>query len=130
MNRVAIAAAFAAVAAGWLVVGSAEPAHAMVQFKNAFAAKYVKADSGDAQDQAFAAEVEKVKCNVCHTGNSKKMRNAYGAAIDQFIEKTDKDPAKIAEALNKAADVKSDPNDPNSLTFGQLLEQGKLPGSK
>jgi len=104
-----------------------ETATAMPPFKKAFDAKYVKPDSANDKEKSFAAEAKKVNCNVCHKGKSKKMRNAYGEAVDKFIEKTEKDPAKIEEALNKAAAEKSKPDDPNSPTFGELIEQGQLP---
>jgi len=112
-----------------LVGPAAEPAKAIKPFRDAFIAKYVKADSSDAKDKAFAAAVDKAKCNVCHVGSSKKDRNAYGAALDSLLErKTDKDDKeKIAAALDKAAEMKCDPNDPNAPTFGQLLSDGKLP---
>jgi hypothetical protein len=56
------------------------------------------------------------------------MRNVYGQALDQLIEKTEKDPAKIEAALDEVAKQKSNPDDANSPTFGELLAQGKLPG--
>ncbi|MBL9123394.1 MAG: hypothetical protein JNG90_07155 [Planctomycetaceae bacterium] len=104
-----------------------ETAQAMPPFKKAFDAKYVKPDSADDKEKAFAAEAKKVNCNVCHKGKSKKMRNAYGEAVDKFIEKNEKDPAKIEEALTKAAQEKSKPDDAASPTFGELIEQGQLP---
>lgn len=108
---------------------AAKPAKAIKQFRDAFIAKYVKADSADAKDKAFAAAVDKAKCNLCHKGSSKEDRNAYGAALAKLLDrKTDKnDKEKIAAALDKVAEMRCDPNDPNAPTFGQLLSDGKLP---
>jgi hypothetical protein len=116
-------------AIAFLAGPAAQPAKAIKHFRDAFIAKYVKPDSSDAKDQAFAAAVEKAKCNLCHAGRSKKDRNPYGAALDNFVDRdTDKDnKEKIAAALDKAAEVKSDANDPGSPTFGQLISEGKLP---
>ncbi len=109
-----------------LAVGRVETARAMPPFKKVFDTKYVKPD-GDEKQKAFAASVKKHNCNVCHKGKTKKMRNAYGEALDKLIEKTEKDPKKIEEALNKVAEQKSKPDDATSPTFGELIEQGQLP---
>lgn len=108
---------------------AAQPAKAIKQFRDEFVAKYVKPDSSDAKDKAFAAAVETAKCNLCHMGKSKKDRNPYGVALDELLDrKADKDSKeKIAAALDKAAETKSDSNDPGSPTFGQLISDGKLP---
>lgn len=113
-----------------LLVGpAAQPAKAIKQFRDVFVAKYVKTDSSDVKDKAFATAVETAKCNLCHAGKSKKDRNPYGVALDELLDrKTDKDDKdKIAVALDKAAEMKSDANDPGSPTFGQLISDGKLP---
>ncbi len=127
MRNVFVFAVAAIVGVATLTAVRVETAQAMPPFKKAFDAKYVKPDSADEKEKAFAASAKKVNCNVCHKGKSKKMRNAYGEAVDKFIEKAEKDPAKIEEALNKAAAEKSKPDDPNSPTFGELIQQGQLP---
>lgn len=127
MKNLFVAAVVAIVGVATLATVRVETARAMPPFKKAFDAKYVKPDSANDKEKALAADVKKVNCNVCHKGKSKKMRNAYGEAVDKYIEKTEKDPAKIEEALNKAAAEKSKPDDPNSPTFGELIEQGQLP---
>lgn len=119
-----------AVVAGALVLASAEPVRAMPPFKKAFDAKYVKPDSADAAEKAFAEAAKKVNCNVCHAGTNKKMRNDYGKAVGEFVKKTEKDPAKITEGLEAAAKVKVKPDDPGSKTFGELIAEGKLPGGE
>jgi len=129
MRRPALSGVAGLLVHALLVGPAAQPAKAVKQFRDAFIAKYVKPDSSDAKDKAFAAAVETAKCNLCHAGKSKKDRNPYGVALDELLDrKTDKDDkAKIAAALDKAAEVKSDANDPGSPTFGQLISDGKLP---
>ncbi|MCL6504764.1 MAG: hypothetical protein K6T86_18965 [Pirellulales bacterium] len=70
----------------------------------------------------------KSNCNVCHQGKNRKNRNAYGKALAKYLEKGDeKKPEKIVDALKKAAEEHSDPNDANSATFGELIDKGELP---
>jgi len=118
------------VIAGGLLANT-QPAYGVEAFKKEFIAKYVKKDSSIDADKAFAEAVTAAKCNVCHMGKSKKMRNEYGKALSQFAKKKDaKNIEKLQEALEKAAALKSNPDDPNSPTFGELIAQGKLPGGE
>ncbi len=109
---------------------TASTAQADKAFRDEFIAKYVKADSKDAKDKAFADVTEKAKCTICHEGVSKKDRNVYGQALDKLLDrKADKDDkAKIQKALDTVAAMKANPKDPNSPTFGDLIKAGKLPG--
>jgi hypothetical protein len=118
-------------AVGTLLAG-VESARAVAPFKKEFEAKYVKTDPATPEEKALAAAVAQAKCNVCHVGTKKKDRNAYGEALNVLLDKkTDmKDTAKIQAALDKVAGMKSNPDDPNSPTFGELISQGKLPGGE
>jgi hypothetical protein len=109
-----------------------ESARAVDPFKKEFEAKYVKETPATPEETAFAAAVKTAKCNVCHVGTKKKDRNAYGDALDALLDKKAdlKNKPKIQEALDKVAEMKSDANDPNSPTFGDLIKQGKLPGGE
>ena len=109
-----------------------ESAHAIDPFKKEFEAKYVKADPSTPEEKSLAAAVKQAKCNVCHVGTKKKDRNAYGDALDGLLDKKAdiKNKAKIQDALDKVADMKSKKDDPNSPTFGELIKQGKLPGGE
>lgn len=104
-----------------------DSAKAVKPFLDGFKAKYVKAD-GSAEEKAFAELVDKTKCNVCHKGKSKKMRNAYGEALDKLLDKKAdaKNKEKIAEALDTVAGQKS----PDGPTFGELIKEGKLPATE
>jgi len=65
------------------------------------------------------------KCVVCHSPESKKVRNAYGAALEAALgAKNVKDAETITAAL-KAAEAK--PSGVEGKTFGDLLKAGELP---
>lgn len=86
---------------------------------------YCKAFLGHYADNKAAAEA---KCGICHPVMDKKERNDYGAAFGKALsQKNEKDEAKIKEALLKAAGEKSAVE---GKTFGDLIKEGKLPGSK
>jgi hypothetical protein len=99
-----------AAVAGLALALTANSAFAIKPFFDAFTAKYPNV-SGAAT----------AKCNVCHEGTDKKMRNAYGKALDALLDKaTDaKDTAKINGALDKVA--------ADNAKFGDNLKAGKLP---
>lgn len=106
-----------------------ESAHAIAPFKKQFEVKYVKKEPGSPAETALAAAVKKAKCNVCHVGKKKKDRNAYGDALAELLDrkKDSRNKEKILEALEKVAAMKSNPDDPSSPTYGELISQGKLP---
>ena len=119
--------------------------YAIPPFWQEFQATYVKPDSDDANvkklSQAALAD-ETGKCLVCHMpGKPKKERNAFGVALAMLLDKDnfkkarldaepDKAKQEIVAALNKVAAEKIDPEQADSPTFGQLISQGTLPGSK
>lgn len=130
MNRVVTWLLGGTVALGLVLAVGTRPAQARPPYKKEFDAKYVKADGTDAE-KAFAAKVEKAKCNVCHKGKTKKERNDYGAALAEFLKKEDeKDLPKIQQSLDKVADMKSKKDDDKSPTFGELIKKGELPGGE
>lgn len=118
---------------GFLVLSialvSANSARAIAPFKKEFENLYVKAD-GTESEKALAAAVATAKCDICHKGEKKKERNAYGDALDKLLDKKAdaKDVAKIQAALKTVEAEHSDPKDPKSPTFGELIKSGKLPG--
>lgn len=128
-KRVSVLAVIVAVAASCLCL-EVETARAIPPFKKEFDTLYVKKDSTAAPDVAFVAAVEKVKCNVCHKGKDKKLRNAYGEELAKLLDKKAdaKDAAKIKDALEKVAAMPSDPANASSPKFGDLIKEGKLPG--
>jgi hypothetical protein len=107
-------------------------AHGVKSFKDQFDVKYVKKDSKDVKQKAFAEIVAEVKCNLCHQGKSKKDRNPYGQELAKLLDKKAdmKNVEKIKKVLDQVAKLKFNPKDKKSLTFGELIAAGKLPGGK
>ena len=75
----------------------------------------------------LAEQAETTKCNICHYGDKKTNRNDYGKAFAKNFGdmKNVKDAEKIKEVLKKTEKEKSSVE---GKTFGDLLEDGKLPG--
>ena len=69
------------------VAARIQPAHAIDAFKKEFVNKYVKKESSDPNEKAFAEAATKANCNVCHVGKNKKERNEYGKALDELLDK-------------------------------------------
>lgn len=93
--------------------------------KKAFDAGYVKTST----DAAFKAAAAKAKCNICHFGKSKKMRNDFGTTISKTLKaegltKKEKDLTKLGAVLKKAVLEKN----ADKVTFESLIKAGKLPG--
>jgi hypothetical protein len=139
MSGVALSTALA-------LVVCAEQASAIAPFKKVFFDVYVKPDSTDPAEKAFAEAAEAKatgECWVCHAkwkGADKHVRNNYGKALSALLDKKnfsserrEQEPEKcdqeIRDALEKTNKLKSDPKDPNSPTFGDLIKSGKLPGN-
>src|SRR6478672_7606583 len=100
-------------------------ASALPPFNKEWVAKYNAGEKNAAYAEA--------KCNVCHAGESKKMKNEYGKAVGKYLTKAkyneikeDEAAAKkyIAEGLAKAEAEKS----ASGKTYGDLLKAGELPG--
>ncbi len=99
-------------------------AKAFPDFKKEFDTKYKVASPSTDSEKALAAAVATAKCNVCHEGESKKGRNAYGKALDELLTKDDKkDTAKIQKALTDVEGKQAG----NGKSFGENLKAGKLP---
>ena len=119
--------------AAWTVAGlvclATVPAVADRAFREQFRAKYIKPASKDPKDIALRAAFDDAGCNLCHVGEDRANRNAYGAALAKLLSReTDAgNKEKIQAALDKVAAMKSKPEDPNSPTFGEIIASGKLP---
>lgn len=67
-----------------------------------------------------------VKCSVCHGMKNKKSNNDYGTALkDELDAENVKADALIVQALKAIEDK---PSAVPGKTFGDLLEDGELPG--
>ena len=107
------------------IVWSWQSASALPPFNKEWVAKY---NAGEKNSSFVEA-----KCNVCHTGMSKKEKNEYGKAVGKFLTKAkykeiQEEEAKaksyILEGLQKAEGEKSS----SGKTYGELLKAGTLPG--
>ena len=140
--------------ASLLAIGFSTQLQAFPPFLAEFTKMYVKAeDDADATEEqkAFAKLVADkdsgLKCNVCHFGKNKRNRNVYGQAIDKLLDKeavakfkkmtgkdaSDEDKAEaskmVQETLAEVAKLPANPDDKEAPKFGELIEQGKAPGS-
>lgn len=115
MKKLVLGAAIGTALIGQFWLG--QSAEARPGYLKAFQAKY----------PALEAASKEAKCNVCHFGEEKKNRNDYGAAMGNHLGgKNIKDTAAVDAALGKTEADKST----GGKTFGELIKEGKLPGSK
>src|SRR5581483_6548066 len=122
MKKVCACVVLVLVALAW----NMQSASALPPFNKEWVAKY---NPGD-KNATFA----EAKCNVCHAGESKKMKNEYGKAVGKYLTKAkyneikeDEAAAKkyILEGLQKAEAEKG----PGG-SYGELIKAGKLPAGK
>lgn len=132
MKRVVLLSLAATFALTITFITAVDEAHAIPQFKKEFDAKYVDEDSDDPVKIEFAEKVKEAKCNVCHFGKKKKDRNSYGNALAELLDKKEdkENKEKIQESLDKVAGMKTNPEDENSPTYGELFNSGDLPEDK
>ncbi len=128
-----------------------QPAVAIAPFRAEFEELYIVEEGGTPEQQKLAElynDNAKGKCWTCHanmkelgydTAYGKLVRNSYGRALSQFLDKDnfgverrreepDAAKAEIQAAMKKVAEMKVNPDDPNSPTFGELMSKGELPG--
>jgi hypothetical protein len=118
-----------------LAIGMCQPVWANAKIQEQFKAVYV----GDKATKEFKELVAEAKCHVCHVKDEdkKKVRNPYGTALHDALEKDKfpmadfkKDPAKYAdrlkEILKKVEGEKS--KDEKHKTFGDRIKANLLPG--
>lgn len=115
----------ACLSVAWVAV----PVFAIKPFNDAFIKEYVK------EGTPLADKVAAAKCNLCHEGKGKKMRNEFGKAVSKHLKKTDFGAGKkfdpkteavhkaIVDGLNKALAEKSADGKP----FGDRVKAGELP---
>ena len=93
------------------------------------------ADARPQYNKEFWAEytsmkaLAETKCDVCHKKDDKKVRNDYGKAVGEALgnpKKAETDVEKVKAALKTAEGKKSATE---GKTFGDLIKDGKLPGT-
>ncbi|HSG71386.1 MAG TPA: hypothetical protein VLA12_13280 [Planctomycetaceae bacterium] len=107
-----------AVLGGLAVLGiyaSSPEAEARPQYLKGFIGSYPKLEEA----------ANKAKCGICHEGETKKVRNAYGKALEKGLgdKKNEKEVEAIEAVLKKAAETKSE----GGKTFGEMIAAGELP---
>jgi hypothetical protein len=121
MKKVCVCIVICLIGVAW----SMQSASALPPFNKEWVAKYNEGDKN--------ATFKEAKCNICHAGESKKMKNEYGKAVGKYLTKAkynqikeDETAAKkyILEGLQKAEGDKG----PGGKSYGELLKAGKLPG--
>ncbi len=114
---------------------AASPAWAIKQLNDHFKKLY----AGDEASEEFKALVAEAKCNVCHVDreNKKKVRNPFGTALHEALEKAEfplaefkKEPEKYAEQLTKIFKEveKQESGSKKYKTFADRMKAGLLPG--
>lgn len=125
---------FALIVAG-LALSTVSPAFAFKQLKEAFETQY----AGEDANADFKALVTEAKCNVCHVDkeNRKKVRNPYGTAMHEALEKAEfpvkefkKEPEKFAEQIKKIfTSVEGEKSgDAEGRSFAKRMGKNLLPG--
>lgn len=116
-------------------LSTASPVFAFKQLKDAFAENY----AGEDANADFKKLVEEAKCNVCHVNkeDKKKVRNPYGTAMHEALEKAEfpvkefkKDPKKFAAQLKEIfKSVGGEASgDEQHKTFADRMKANLLPG--
>ncbi|MCC7334973.1 MAG: hypothetical protein IT422_07750 [Pirellulaceae bacterium] len=125
---------FVLILAGF-ALSTVSPVFAFKQLKDAFAESYA-ADDANAD---FKKLVEEAKCNVCHVNkeNKKKVRNPYGTALHEALEKAEfpvkefkKEPEKFADEIKKIfkSVEPEESGDEKHKTFADRMKANLLPG--
>ena len=108
-------------------------ASATSQFNKAFKAHYLE----DPVSEEFKKTARKAGCYVCHVkGEKKKVRNEYGEAVHEFLDKEkftkeyvkenkEQATAEMIEGIKKAGEKKS----LDGRSFGEKLAEGQLPAT-
>jgi mono/diheme cytochrome c family protein len=101
---------------GAIVVSLSDSANARPQYHKAFAEKYAK----------VADQANEIKCGVCHGdgGKNKKQISDYGKALAEALAMKNQ---KDVDAINKGLDTVAAKECGDGKTFGDLLNDGKLP---
>lgn len=150
MRKLGLSWVFGAAVFAGIVSAGVQEASAIKPFKDGFFEEYVEETPATPEATKFAeaATAKTGKCWICHVNMSplgekklgKRVRNNYGKSLSSLLKKenfgsdrrkAEPDAVKkeIQDALKKVAAMKSDPSDPKSPTYGELIASGKLPGN-
>lgn len=100
-----------------IAVATSNKAEARKEYMDGFKAQY-----------ADLAKKEKITCSACHPTSKKAERNNYGTALAKALDATKvKDKELIKKAIIK---IEEKDSAEEGKTFGDLIKDGKLPGTK
>jgi len=103
--------------AGFTMISASNNAEARPNFKKIWAETY--------PDSKMLVSK---KCGVCHPGKTKKIKNAYAAAVGKGLGKRKQtDKAIILKALKDAEKM---PSSVEGKTFGDLIKEDTVPPGK
>lgn len=108
-----------------LLMSHCEELAAYSEFQRVFLTEYTK---GSEVDKDFRRLARKAKCNLCHQGKKDRANyNRYGDSLVGLLTEDDKkNKEKVTAVLQQVAKLSSDGE--GSLTFGDLIAAGQLPG--
>ena len=101
---------------GAVIISTNPHAEARPQYLKQFAETY----------PGLSEPLTETKCGLCHTPGSKKERIAYGEALLKALKDGEnvKDVKQLTAALRATEGM---PSSTAETTFGQLIQDGKLP---
>lgn len=127
MNRTLSAVAFLTI-----LCTAASPIFALPPIDKEWKERYIET----VPPPPFKGQAQMEKCNVCHAGMAKKMKNEYGNAVGKYINKAGVNALKgneaalkkyIQDGLQKAEEEKN----ADGKSFGDVMNKdGKLPAAK
>lgn len=116
---------------GLITVGfTLSSASALPPFNKEWMAKYKDGNT----NAKFVEAVDTAKCNVCHEGTSKKMKNEYGKVVGKYLTKAKYNEIKDDEAAAKKyilegfAKAEAEKNG-TGKSYGEMLKSGELPAT-
>ncbi|RCS54583.1 hypothetical protein DTL42_05455 [Bremerella cremea] len=116
---------------------SVQSAFAVKAFGEAFAERYNLIEPKTDAEKSLAAAVKEAKCTLCHGEKSKKVRNEYGQALAELLDKSDygakrrkDEPEAVQKELFEAFDKVAKEKSESGQTFGEKIAEGKLPAAE
>ncbi|QDU92404.1 hypothetical protein [Lignipirellula cremea] len=80
--------------------------------------------------RTLSLKVQQRGCSVCHLASFGGPRNEYGNAVNTLLKLADReDSARQREVGRRMRDILANPSLPNSPTFGELIQLGRLPAT-
>ena len=102
----------------------------------AFKKAFDKRVTSVSKNAGLVAAAKEAKCNVCHFGKSKKMKNDFGKALATLLKKANykstriqAEPEKVKAEFDAAFKKVWAMKNPKGVVYGTFIKDGKLPGT-